>query len=164
MRALSTSELIEREIYSETYIPFDWWGFLSKESYTLLELIEAQMRSGDWITCACGQANHGAGFFAGKSGRPNDSILYRLGLQFHSAIQGMVKAWEIEGENEDDFLKSKKMARVAMVRIKKRISTFHHDTSLKQKRATESLTKDRPFPLDAQSVNASLNNETCATQ
>jgi len=79
-----------KEVYSKTYSRFNWKSFLDQESFTLRDLNESLMRSGDWVTCAIGQACHNTPVATNAAGRPLDRMLNYLGREFHFAIEKMI--------------------------------------------------------------------------
>ena len=94
---------------------------MAKDSYSLLELIEANMRSGDWVTCACGQAANGAAVSSGQSGRPNDNQLFRLGIKFHESIQTMIEKWDSVDTTNADLIIAQNRASEILKSIETRI-------------------------------------------
>lgn len=67
---------------------FNWNDFLSKESYTEEELQEANVLSGSWVTCACG--NLCDAIPRCPDGSPWDEKLFELGMKFDNDITMML--------------------------------------------------------------------------
>ena len=122
-RSRGGSEYGNGEVSPERTIPdyametFDWNGFLKKEVYSLQELIEATWRSGDWLTCACGE--HAKYLTRGERGRPKDRMLSYFGQEFHEAIGRMVNHWR-EGDADKPFRTAKLRAVEVLSRIRDR--------------------------------------------
>lgn len=107
----------ERTIPDYATGTFDWNGFLKKETYSLQELIEASWRSGDWLTCACGE--YAKNLTRGGRGRPKDRMLSYFGQEFHEAIGRMVNHWR-EGEADKPFRTANLRAAEVLSRIRER--------------------------------------------
>lgn len=105
------------EVPEYAKVPFDWSAFLTKSDYSLLDLIEAQMRSGDWVTCACGQ--HCQFLARGLAGRPKDRTLSYLGQEFHEAIGRMLAEWDEHGMSRA-FIVARKRAVEVLSGIERR--------------------------------------------
>jgi hypothetical protein len=67
--------------------PFDWNAFLSKESYTEEELLQAKGLSKEWVTCACGNLCNVIPRY--DNGEPEDIMLVIRGASFHVCISMM---------------------------------------------------------------------------
>jgi hypothetical protein len=126
--ALSNPASTEVPEYARTR--FDWESFLNKEEYRLVELIEANMRSGDWMTCACGSYSHH--LRRTRGGRPGDRMLGYLGNEFHMAIGRIMDAWEPGTVNP-----AMKVARKRAVELYKAI----------EKRSTHLLSREYYGPI-----------------
>lgn len=72
---------------------FDWNEFLSKESFTSVELTNANILASNWATCACGNKCKIIPRLEG--GAPIDRKLNILGRTFHYYISNMFHANEI---------------------------------------------------------------------
>jgi hypothetical protein len=109
-----TMEISYAELRQEK--PFDWFEFLKRDSYTLLELTTAQSKSLDWVTCACGQQ---CSIIPREyHGEPEDLYLRDLGFLFAMAIGGMVSTYDTKRTNL--FLDHKNYALFILLAIEDR--------------------------------------------
>lgn len=108
----------EMKTYAETRTKgtFNWNKFLAKETYTSEELYEAYLLSGDWVTCAVG--NQCACLLRDSVGHPTDSDLALFGYRFHSWIEEMKDA--IEMNHTENFDKAKATAIEYLKKIEER--------------------------------------------
>lgn len=98
--------------------PFDWNAFLSKESYSDLELEEAKGLSLTWITCACG--NQCDAIPRNNMGQPEDGDLIDLGLRFSMEIERMDREFFTGGHGNPGLWKSRDVAKEILILVEKR--------------------------------------------
>lgn len=79
--------------YSETEQAgtFDWFEFLTKDTFTPNEIEEAASKAGSWVTCACG--NQCDVIPRNRWGEPCDFDLKILGSDFAKALDNMNLNW-----------------------------------------------------------------------
>ncbi len=100
--------------------PFNWNRFLNRKRYNELALDKAVDRSGNWVTCACGnQCNSLPRDWAGV---PADNTLRLLGATFCDDICHMSDRFT--GGDEAGLNKYRKKALITLSRIEARSNTL----------------------------------------
>jgi len=88
-KAISYAEQKGKEI-------FDWNAFFKKKTYTLKELRAATIRSGNWVTCACGNQ---CAILERDDAEPTDERLRYLGTDFADHVYEMERG-ELDKPNK----------------------------------------------------------------
>lgn len=132
MKTINSALTRRSGLFENAFTPFDWKSFLGQKSFTLVSLIECQMRSGDWMSCALGQedSHYNRKLVTSAAGRPKDRTLVFLGHEFHEAIQSMVNEWEDYPEQSPGFERARSRAQDVLISIKRRTQKLlNPDTS-----------------------------------